>query len=551
MFEMKRYILFSLLICFFSGFFSIYAQESDEEEMDMDMFEKKSEKKESPKPPITMKKKEERKEGPQQPKEEEKSQQVKKKEKSKKDEDEDDNEENEEEEDRGVRILEERSTRYITISGTLGVNFVFRDDFFADTDYDSTTGSTDLDSDFFDPRISLRMDIYLDNNIKGVIELQNEQRQARLQRTSLKNYYYSRRSSDDVFHLEFERAYIELGNFLKKGLTLQAGIIPLKYSLRPDGASFFMNLKEAESPFATRDDTHAAGAFLRYQPDQRLSFYAEGFYLVTSESGFGRKDESVMGVNLDLYLPKNLQDKDEATVTLIRTFNLLFAAIQRDNNSPIWTFGIGFDYFLSGNINSYMLELYGEALVQFGKYHGKNEAPSFSNRDQQHLAFGGYAGFRYMIRDSKYKPYLDVSFWYISGDDDDPDRRKNNDLVSYEDIDTTIIMEENDYGLDIDSNYWAVKVRAGLSLKEIFKEEVDLDILYAHFEAVDAPPGITHRMGEEIDIRITWQYSSDMFFHVTAGILFAGDYFDEYFDELGADGQEHAFMFRLETSMRF
>lgn len=147
--------------------------------------------------------------------------------------------------------------------------------------------------------------------------------------------------------------------------------------------------------------------------------------------------------------------------------------------------------------------------------------------------------------------FFDASFWYISGDDDDPNRETNNDLVTYEDIDTTLIMEDNDYGLDVDQNYWAIKFKTGCSLKPLTKEDIRLEILYAHFSAIDAPGNRSKRMGDEVDIRVIWEYSPDLMFALSCGFLFNSRYMKLLFDEIGADGKNHAFVVRFESMLRF
>ena len=450
-----------------------------------------------------------------------------------------------------VRTDEDRpDTRFIIISGSIGVYFLFRDDFFADAVQGNNT--TNLDQDFFDPRLSLRLDIQVKNNIRGVIEIQNEQRDNILLRSSLGNHFISGRSAEDRFQIEIERGYIEVDNFLVKGFTFRAGIIPHKYSLRFDGQSFFLNLGESESPFATRADTHAIGVNTIFQPIEQLELYLDAFYFVTSESDFGRRDETVAGLNIDFFFSKSVQDSDEETITLPRFFNLIFAAIQGDSNTPIWTLGAGIDYTLTSDPDSYTLELYGEVLFQFGEYDRRNLPPAFTVKDQDHLALGGYAGFRMQYRGSPWQPYLDASYWYISGDDDDPTSDRNRDLVTFENIDSTLILEDNDYGLDVDSNYWAIKIKSGISLAPIFTDEdIRLEVLYGYFRTADAPSGRSRRLGEEIDIRFTWEYSSDLIFSVASGFLWNSRHFKNTFDELGARGRDHAFMFRAETSLRF
>ena len=165
-----------------------------------------------------------------------------------------------------VRVSEYRNTNYITISGSAELFFSYRHDLFADALLGDK--STELDEDFFDPRISLQIDAKLKDNISAVIKIQNEERVTQSHKTSLGNLYISNRSSEDQFELEFEKAYFQIDNFLKKGLRLRAGVIPHKYAIRSNGDAFFLNFGEAESPFSTRGDTQAVGVLASYQPNR-------------------------------------------------------------------------------------------------------------------------------------------------------------------------------------------------------------------------------------------------------------------------------------------
>ncbi|WP_372370479.1 hypothetical protein [Candidatus Uabimicrobium sp. HlEnr_7] len=467
----------------------------------------------------------------------------------------------------GVIINEDRDVRNIMISGTLGFSYVFREDLFADAVLADNT--TNLDGDFFDPRLTLRLDIFFSNNIEAVIELHNEVRVATQLNTGLLNnksgnLFITNRAEENAFVFEIERAYLNISDFGFSNTMLQIGIIPKRYALRANGDAFFLDLGESESPFNDGDpnvdedgqDINARGFVYRWQASEALQlsqiFQAdiEAFYFNTQENGFLRQDQSIAGINLDLDFSKTVINEDESEALLVRFFNVMIAAIFGDNNQPIWSVGFGFDYFLSEKPDVYLIELYGETLFQFGVLDRKNIAPAFSNKNQAHLAFGGYLGTRFSYEKSDWKPFVDVSVWYVSGDDDDPDRDKNSDLVTYEDIDSTLIVEENDYGLDIDSNYWAIKFQSGISLKPLTSEEMRLEILYAHFEAIDTT-GSSGHIGEEIDLRLVWEYSSDLTFVLAAGILFNSTFFKDAFDELGADGDQSVFMLRFETLLRF
>ena len=448
-----------------------------------------------------------------------------------------------------VQLNEERTTQYITLSGSIGTFFVSRGDFFSDAIHG--IHSKHLDGDFFDPYVTLNFDIQLENNIKAILELRNESRTDSLVRTKSGDLYITNRSNQDNLEFQFEKAYIQVQDFITEGLQFKVGIIPHKYSLRPDGGSFFLNLGESESPFNTNNHTHAMGFLATYQPVKMVEFYIDAFYFKTMDSDFERNDETIFGLNFDFYMPQTVQGDNGKSITLDRFFNVIVAGIQDDNQMPLWTVGFGFDYFFGSHPDVHLWELYGEALLQWGEHNPNGKAPFSSEREQDHLAFGAYLGLKWSYEAVDTKPFIDVSFWYLSGDDDDEARRKNNDLVSYEDIDSTLIMEDNNYGLDVDSNYWAVKFKTGLRLTPITKEEVRLELLYAHFQAIDAIAGQSKNMGDEIDVRLTWEYSADLTFSLAAGFLMNANYFEDAFDELNGRGRNNTFIIRFESMLRF
>ena len=108
-------------------------------------------------------------------------------------------------------------------------------------------------------------------------------------------------------------------------------------------------------------------------------------------------------------MSKDVQTPQGNTITLVRLFNLIFTGIQGDNNTSIWSIGAGFDYFFSSDPSTYLVEIYGEALFQFGEYKHNDKDPFSAIKDQDHLAFGGYIGGRYSYEKSDYKPFVDVS----------------------------------------------------------------------------------------------------------------------------------------------
>ena len=228
---------------------------------------------------------------------------------------------------------------------------------------------------------------------------------------------------------------------------------------------------------------------------------------------------------------------------------LTLASMSQDPASRIWTFGLGSTVKATKS-----LEVFAEAYGQGGTYwNNYNPAVDPSNISTQaktimQQAFGGYGGFKYTAEKSAWKPYFGIEWWWLSGDPDRTDRKQQN-FISYEDVDDTIILEENNYGLDMDTNYSAMKFRAG------FKPARDweLNLLLGNFRTgrkIEANAGLGYRgyekIGDEFDIQIKWDYTEDITFRAGAGFLWNAKYFKSVLTKM----RTHELVF-FEAVLRF
>lgn len=135
-----------------------------------------------------------------------------------------------------------------------------------------------------------------------------------------------------------------------------------------------------------------------------------------------------------------------------------------------------------------------------------------------------------------------AGFWaqatlvWVSGDergDDDEEGR----FFSYEDNDATLIVEGNEFGLDVDSNYRSVQVSAGFEA-ELFGIRLQPRALAAFFafnEPVplrpDPPFGASGRsddLGTELDVGLDVPWSSRVTFTAGAAFLFGAGALEEF-----------------------
>ncbi len=123
--------------------------------------------------------------------------------------------------------------------------------------------------------------------------------------------------------------------------------------------------------------------------------------------------------------------------------------------------------------------------------------------------------------------WAQAAFVRISGDRRGDDRREGR-FLSYEDNDATLIVEGNEFGLDIDTNYWSAQISAGVEM-DVLGKKLRPHVTAAHFrflQAVplppDPPPGVGGRsraLGTEVDVGVDLEWSAHLVFSAAAAFL--------------------------------
>lgn len=566
----------------------------------------------------------------------------------------------------GDVITKEDGAKCITISGEIELDMVSRSSFFGDLyrwrgpsyahpygadlnihqppilpgigpvdPYNGLFDGNNSNSEtFIDPEITLNFDIELVDNVRGFIQLENQQRdRVSLHPNTLlghsadgsitQGFPYlgagrvTERGGDNNLTPRFEQAYVEFDGLIEN-LRIRSGIQDIEYDLRGNGDAFFLDIAESEGIGNT---IMIPGVIEDFQPIQSIEFagisathttpdlfggslYTDAFFGTVMETGTWDQDQKLIGFNFDW----KTETEDPDINNTLRFMTTFF-----NTNSSNWITShlVGVDWNLvnvagmGGN-----LELFMEMVLQYGYFASAKDLdamypqryfedhtdgltppnfrgtswvgsdiltqpagaarsneylPPYSN-DMEQKSWGYYFGFQYTQADVDWKPWVEFMYMYLSGDDGgwggDPGKifHANEDFVSFEDNDATLIVEENDYGLDIDDNYWKIQVAVGASLDPVFNNEFDVDVkvLYAFFEAIDTPFTVRDNIGHELDLIFTWNYSQDLTFTLAAGWLWDNEvHFDmDFYSPFIHDGpinrlHDDAGMVILGTTLRF
>lgn len=331
--------------------------------------------------------------------------------------------------------------------------------------------------------------------------------------------------------------------------SMRAGIQDVKLSNRPPGIGepFFLDLGDAESffpsdppalPTAVRNTVERVGSRptgvrVRYDPNPFI--LAEAFVLGVEEGpgGFSmRHSEYVAGLHATVAIP------EDVSLFLLATFHS-----GPFHGSRLVTVGAGVDAYLD---DARTLELFAEVYGQFGSL--IDEAGIDVEKEG---AFAAAAGARKHLDGW----WLEAAYWHLTGDERATDGH-DSAFQSYENVDQFLVLEDDELGLDVDTNYRAVKLAAGWGLGPGLLRKDDLharlDVGWFQLDAPLLGPGgatLTRRddLGIEVDATVAWQAFDALDFRLRAGWLFSSD----VLEAIAPSAKEDTYMVAAGFGLRF
>ena len=147
---------------------------------------------------------------------------------------------------------------------------------------------------------------------------------------------------------------------------------------------------------------------------------------------------------------------------------------------------------------------------------------------------------------------VQLGFAYVTGDDDPTDDDLENGVVGadwekmYILFGTTgnagnpgVLYGVGNFasGSGNDDGFWSVYGGADTNLTE----KLNVGLMVAYAEALEAPGGISDDAGVEVDVRATWNIYDNLTYTVIGAVLFTGDYYKDYADaQFGGDSNDDA-----------
>lgn len=457
--------------------------------------------------------------------------------------------------------VETKKSMRIEISGEIKLNSLFENREVNTVIYGLTgTGTRQSSSTFSDPTITLNFDVKLANQVYALVSLKTPEYMfddlgAPPSSPAAGTQYPSRL-------LEVDQAYVHIDEFGFPSLSLRLGIQEIVYDLLDDNNPFFLAIGRCEDAFTDNFQVPGSGLLELNGPglagtieaggarasitakSSRFVYRGDLVYASVLETRQTDQDREVIALVNTVFVPNDKEPIGKVMMTL--------ASFQHDPSSRFWTLGLG-----SSVMASKTLELFAEGYGQLGTYIRNYDPavdppqlctdPKYTGKDIYQQAFGGRSGFKY-TSPGAWKWHIGLEWWWLSGDRERTDRRQQN-FISYEDVDDLIILEENNYGYDLDTNYSALKFRTG------FKPSRDwsVNFLYANVRTartLKANPTLGYRgwdkIGDEFDIQLKWDYTEDISFRAGMGLLWNTKFFRPVFRH----AKTHEVIF-FEATLRF
>lgn len=419
-----------------------------------------------------------------------------------------------------------KETLKIRISGGLDADAIFRSGEIIDHRGGVNNPAADDDEFTVEAQARLRFDVDMEKKVTLTIAMAN-------QRLNNGTTFALGENPEDT-GIIFDDLSVKIEEFLDPNLTLKAGIVPVVFDLTGRGA-FFLDPR-----YSNRFDKNVGGLVLGFedelQPVGAWGTYVKealtvSVYLLPAivEGGRSKDDEAAYGVWFTHAMDSPGKGSKFGGIFSINSF--------AGGDTSVFTLGGG---AVLKNISP-NLDAYAEAYFQFGDA-GKTAAGR--SRDAGGTAF--QAGVDYSFPDSHGLPWVGFNITWISGDDDPIDGDVD-DFLSYENVNDLKILEDQWFGVDVDSNYLSFKFSAGMTmLMGEAKRQLNLRAILG-INRLDEEIVNEDRIGHELDVSAKLLWSKQVSFNGGIGWLFSSD----VFDDLGTRHESNAYLLWIGTDVIF
>lgn len=400
-----------------------------------------------------------------------------------------------------------KETLKVTVSGGFDMDWVFRGKEIVAV----LTGSMQ-DEARIESNANVRLDIDLSNKVSVILNLA----------TVRLNGDYSNIGvlGDGGQNVELWDLAVRIQEVLDPAITVQLGTQnDFMFDIRGRGSPLFFapgmsggfggNI--GSTTVGNLDYNQVAGVVLWYNRD--AAHFAVALLPAIDEGGAASNDEAAYAVTF--YYDLDSVGKG-SRLGAILAVNTLSSADAGSATSSIITIGGGASLKGLGGMEG--LEVFGEFYIQSGDIGTSGDAGGTA------FSLGGHYDLQ-----GEGAPWVGLEFTILSGDDDLLDTDVDS-FLSYENVNDFAIIESNLYGLNISTNYTAIKIMGGISFTAGGGEKNNMSLqgglgIFTATEDINVGGtiGDTDEIGTEFDVKLTYAYSKAVSMDVTVAFLFGSE----------------------------
>ncbi|MDP8298600.1 MAG: alginate export family protein [Candidatus Tantalella remota] len=469
-----------------------------------------------------------------------------------------------------VSAIAYAETQSVKVSGDIAVDAFARNNYNLNRDtaavVNNGSRSTSWET-YLQSTTEIQIDADLTDNVSGVIRLVNQRAwgdayytdsgnisgSTNTQNTPFPDQFSANATNPanaDAFNIGVDLAYIELKEFLYSPLTLKIGRQDLWF-----GKGFIIGANQRDpynsiyaKEYTAYNSFDAVRATLDYDPWTIDAVYAK----ISENSSQADDDTNLYGVNVG-YVFDNYnaeaeaywwykQNKNTGTANIA---NSNVSVINGHNNSDVHTLGLrgSFD-----PIEDWTMAL--EGAFQVGSYLGANN--QVDDRSRSAWAIDAIVECRYWQDDFAWRPVVGLEYIFYSGETNlgNTQAVSNGDYKGWDSMyrgkfDTAIREYQNVWyatatnSSPANTNQHQIIVRGTIEPTD----SLTVDMLYANFwlasefatdTTVNNQNEATY-VGQEVDLKMTWDYTEDVQFGVLSAWFFPGDTFGSTADSIATD----------------
>ena len=404
----------------------------------------------------------------------------------------------------GIQTSADRKeTLKVTVSGGFDIDWVFRG-----KELVSVLGGGFQDEARIESNSNVRFDLDLSSKVSVILNLAAVRLNG--------DYTNIGTLGSDGQSVEIWDVAVRMQEVLDQAVTMQVGTQnDFSFDIRGKGSCLFFAPGQAGTFGAnnggTLDYNQVAGAVLWYNRD--AAHFAVALLPAVLEGGAASNDEAAYAVTF--YYDLDSVGKG-SRIGAILAVNTLSQAAAGSATSSIITIGGGASLKGLGGMNN--LEVFAEFYVQSGDIG--------TNGDAGGTAFN--IGGRFDLEGDS-APWVELNITMLSGDDDPLDTDIDQ-FLSYENVNDFMIVESNTYGINLGTNYRAIKIMGGMSFTAGGGEKNNVTLsgglgFFTASEDIAAggSVGNTDKIGTEFDVKLAYWYSRAVSIDVGFAMLFGSE----------------------------